>query len=70
MNDGAVIDATVGTLTDPFDDRHMGITAEEIAAKWQVTREDQDALTVESHRRAAQAIAKGYFNEQIVPIVV
>ncbi len=70
MNDGAVVDATVGALTDPFDDCHMGITAENMAAKWNVSREDQDALAVESHHRAAQALAKGYFKEQIVPIEV
>jgi acetyl-CoA C-acetyltransferase len=70
MNDGAVIDATVGALTDPFDDCHMGITAENIAGKWKVSREDQDALAVESHRRAAQAVANGYFKEQIVPIEI
>jgi acetyl-CoA C-acetyltransferase len=70
MNDGAVIDATVGALTDPFDDCHMGITAENVAGKWQVSREDQDALAVESHRRAAQAIDQGYFKEQIVPIEI
>jgi acetyl-CoA C-acetyltransferase len=70
MNDGAVIDATVGALTDPFDDCHMGITAENVAAKWKVSREDQDALAVESHRRAAQAIDKGYFKEQIVPVEI
>jgi acetyl-CoA C-acetyltransferase len=70
MNDGSLVDATVGALTDPFDDCHMGVTAENIAAKWQVSRTDQDALAVESHRRAAQAVAKGYFKEQIVPIEV
>ena len=70
MGDGAVVDATVGALTDPFDDCHMGITAENIAAKWRVSREDQDALAIESHRRAAQAVTKGYFKEQIVPIEV
>jgi len=70
MNDGAVVDATVGALTDPFDDCHMGVTAENVAAKWGVSREDQDALAVESHRRAAQAIARGYFKGQIVPIEV
>jgi acetyl-CoA C-acetyltransferase len=70
MNDGAVVDATVGALTDPFDDCHMGITAENIAGKWRVSREDQDALAVESHRRAARALANGYFKEQIVPIEV
>ena len=70
MNDGAVVDATVGALTDPFDDCHMGVTAENVAAKWGVSREDQDALAVESHRRAAQAIARGYFKGQIVPIEI
>jgi acetyl-CoA C-acetyltransferase len=70
MNDTAVIDATVGALTDPFDDCHMGITAENVAGKWRVSREDQDALAVKSHQRAAQAVAKGYFKEQIVPVEV
>jgi acetyl-CoA C-acetyltransferase len=70
MSDGAVVDATVGALTDPFDDCHMGVTAENVAAKWQISREDQDALAVESHRRAAQAVASGYFKEQIVPIEI
>ena len=68
MNDGAVVDAMVGALTDPFDDCHMGITAENVAAKWGVSRQDQDALAVESHRRAAAAIANGYFKEQILPL--
>ena len=70
MNDGAVVDAMVGALTDPFDDCHMGITAENVAAKWGVSREDQDALAVESHRRAAAAIANGYFKEQILPVEI
>ena len=70
MNDGAVVDAMVGALTDPFDDCHMGITAENVAAKWGVAREDQDALAVESHRRAAAAIANGYFKEQVLPLEI
>jgi acetyl-CoA C-acetyltransferase len=70
MGDGTYIDAMVGALTDPFDDCHMGVTAENVAARWGVTREDQDALAVESHRRAARAIAEGYFAEQILPIEV
>ena len=70
MNDGAVVDAMVGALTDPFDDCHMGITAENVAAKWGVSRQDQDALAVESHRRAAAAIANGYFKEQILPLEI
>jgi len=70
LNDGAVVDATVGALTDPFEDCHMGITAENVAAKWNITREEQDALAVESHRRAAAATAHGYFKSQILPITV
>jgi len=70
LNDGAVVDATVGALTDPFEDCHMGITAENVAAKWRITREDQDALAVESQRRAAAATARGYFKSQILPITV
>jgi acetyl-CoA C-acetyltransferase len=58
----------VGALTDPFDTVHMGITAENIAEKWKITREDQDAFAVESHRRAMNAIEKGYFKDQILPI--
>jgi acetyl-CoA C-acetyltransferase len=68
MNDGGVIDMMVGALTDPFDAVHMGITAENIAEKWKVTREQQDAFAVESHRRAINAIEKGYFKGQILPI--
>ncbi|NIR30662.1 MAG: acetyl-CoA C-acyltransferase family protein [Gammaproteobacteria bacterium] len=68
MNDGKVIDAMVGALSDPFDDCHMGVTAENIAEKWQITREEQDELAVESHRRAARATESGYFNDQILPI--
>jgi acetyl-CoA C-acetyltransferase len=68
MNDGKVLDAMVGALSDPFDDCHMGITAENVAAKWQISREDQDALAVESHRRAVAAIAEGRFKEQILPV--
>jgi acetyl-CoA C-acetyltransferase len=70
MNDGAVVDAMVGALTDPFQDCHMGITAENVAGKWGVSREDQDELAVESHHRAEAAIANGYFKEQIVPIEI
>src|SRR5918912_1145933 len=65
MNDTALVDAMVGALSDPFDDCHMGLTAENVAAKWGVSREDQDKLAAESHRRAAAAIANGYFKEQI-----
>jgi acetyl-CoA C-acetyltransferase len=61
-------DMMVGALTDPFDDCHMGVTAENVAGKWGISREDQDALAVQSHQRAAHATAEGYFKEQILPI--
>ena len=67
---GGVIDAMVGALTDPFDDCHMGITAENVADKWDISREQQDALAVESQQRAARAIEAGYFKDQIVPVEV
>ena len=69
MGDTKMIDSMVATLTDPFGVGHMGITAENLVTKWGITREEQDALAVESHRRAAAAIADGRFKSQIVPIV-
>src|SRR5260370_14028459 len=69
MGDGAMIDMMLGALQDPFHKIHMGVTAENIASKWGITREDQDRLAVESHNRAERATAAGYFKEQIVPIV-
>jgi acetyl-CoA C-acetyltransferase len=68
MNDGGFVDMMVGALTDPFDTVHMGITAENIAERWKISREQQDEFAVESHRRAINAIEKGYFKDQIVPI--
>ena len=68
MSDGNVIDMMVGALTDPFETVHMGITAENIATQWKITREQQDEFAVESHRRAVNAIDKGYFKEQILPV--
>ncbi|HKA45263.1 MAG TPA: acetyl-CoA C-acyltransferase family protein [Burkholderiales bacterium] len=68
MADSSVVDMMVGALTDPFDTVHMGITAENIADKWKISREQQDEFSVESHRRAVNAIEKGYFKEQILPI--
>jgi acetyl-CoA C-acetyltransferase len=70
MQDGQVIDAMVGALTDPFDDCHMGVTAENVAQDFGVSREDQDALAAESHHRAAAATEAGYFKEQITPVEV
>lgn len=70
MNDATLVDMMVGALSDPFDDVHMGITAENVARKYGVSREDQDALAAESHRRAQLAIDHGYFRAQIVPVPV
>ncbi len=70
MQDGVVIDAMVGALTDPFDSCHMAVTAENVSADYGVSRADQDALAAESHRRAAAAQQAGYFRDQIVPIEV
>jgi acetyl-CoA C-acetyltransferase len=68
MNDTTLVDAMVAALSDPFDDCHMGITAENVAKKFNVSRADQDKLAAESHRKAAAAIEKGNFKEQIVPV--
>ncbi len=68
MGDEPVIDAMTGALHDPFGHGHMGITAENIAAKFGLTREAQDEFALESHRRAANAVEKGYFKEQVVPV--
>ncbi|MEY4119622.1 MAG: hypothetical protein RLZZ472_12 [Pseudomonadota bacterium] len=70
MGDTKMIDLMVSTLTDPFGAGHMGITAENLATKWNITREEQDALAVESHRRATAAIAEGRFKSQITPITM
>jgi len=70
MNDGAAIDPMTGALSDPFDGCHMGVTAENVATDYHVSREDQDALAAESHRRAAAATAAGHFREQILPVEV
>jgi acetyl-CoA C-acetyltransferase len=68
LGDGKVVDMVVGALHDPFGHGHMGITAENIAARYQITRETQDEFSVESHRRAAAAIAEGRFKSQIVAV--
>jgi len=70
MGNAQAIDSMVAALSDPFDSCHMGITAENIAEKWGISREDQDALAVESHQRAARAIEAGYFKEQILPVEI
>jgi acetyl-CoA C-acetyltransferase len=68
LGDAKVIDMVVGALHDPFGGGHMGITAENIAARYEINRERQDAFSVESHRRAVAAQAAGYFKEQITPV--
>ena len=70
MGDTQAIDMMVAVLTDPFGVGHMGITAENLATKWQTSREEQDAFALESQQRAARAIAEGRFKSQIVPIVL
>jgi acetyl-CoA C-acetyltransferase len=70
MNDGVALDPMAGALSDPFDGCHMGVTAENVATDFHVSREDQDALATESHRRAAAATAAGYFKEQILPVEI
>src|SRR3954469_21925287 len=68
MGDAAVVDAMTGALHDPFGHGHMGVTAENIAAKYGFTREEQDQFAVESHRKAARAIEGGYFKSQILAV--
>jgi acetyl-CoA C-acetyltransferase len=68
MGDAAVVDAMTGALHDPFGHGHMGVTAENIAAKYGFTREQQDAFALASHEKASKAIAAGHFKSQIVPI--
>jgi acetyl-CoA C-acetyltransferase len=70
MGDATLVDMMVGALHDPFHTIHMGVTAENIAAKWGITRDDQDALAVESHNRAQRATQEGRFKGQIVPVML
>lgn len=70
MGDTQAIDMMVSVLTDPFGVGHMGITAENLATKWGISREEQDAFAVESQKRAAAARAAGHFKSQIVPITL
>jgi acetyl-CoA C-acetyltransferase len=70
MGDVPAVDHLVGVLTDPFGNGIMGITAENVAAKWRITRDQQDQFAAESQRRAASAIDAGRFAEQILPIEV
>lgn len=70
MGDVKMIDMMIGALSDPFGGGHMGITAENVAEKYGITREEQDAFALESQKRATAAIAAGYFKSQIVPVEI
>ncbi|PWJ86599.1 acetyl-CoA C-acetyltransferase [Pseudaminobacter salicylatoxidans] len=70
LGDAMAIDMVVGVLTDPFGNGHMGITAENVATRCGIAREEQDGFAVVSHRRAAAAIAEGRFRSQIVPVEI
>lgn len=70
MGDIKMIDMMIGALSDPFGGGHMGITAENVAEKYGITREEQDAFALESQKRATAAIAAGYFKSQIAPVEI
>jgi acetyl-CoA C-acetyltransferase len=70
MGDSKMVDMMMGALHDPFHTIHMGVTAENIAAKWGISRETQDALAVQSHNRAQKATEAGYFKTQIMPVML
>ena len=70
LGDATLLDFVTGALQDPFESIHMGITAENVAARYGITRAMQDALALESHKRAARAVAEGRFKTQIVPVSV
>ena len=68
LGNRTLVDGTIGILTDPFSGRHMGVTAETVAERFQVSREQQDAFAVESQRRASTDAAKAAFAEEITPV--
>lgn len=70
MGDIKMVDMMIGALSDPFGGGHMGITAENVAEKYSISREEQDAFALESQKRATAAIAAGYFKSQIVPVEI
>lgn len=69
MGDAVLYDMMAGALNDPLERVHMGVTAEHVAKRYSVSREEQDALALASHQRAEHAIRSGYFRSQIVPVV-
>ncbi|MDP5308509.1 beta-ketothiolase BktB [Paracoccus spongiarum] len=70
MGDQKMLDMMTGALTCPMGTGHMGVTAENVAAEHDISRQAQDAFALESQRRAAAAIAAGHFRDQIVPVEI
>ncbi|MDN5347058.1 MAG: acetyl-CoA C-acetyltransferase [Clostridia bacterium] len=70
MGHGVFEDGLITMLNDPFYNYHMGVTAENIAERFHITREEQDQFALQSHKKAARAIAEGKFKEQIIPIEI
>jgi len=70
MGDAKIIDMMLGALHDPFHTIHMGVTAENVAREFGISREQQDQTALESHQRASRAIQAGYFKDQIVPVTI
>ena len=70
MGDASLVDAVVGALTDPFNEIHMGVTAENVADSHGISRDAQDEFALESHRRAQAALEAGLFDDEVVPIEV
>lgn len=70
LGDRSLVDGTVGMLTDPFNNIHMGVTAENVARKYGVTRREQDEFALESQRRAASPEAQAAFAEEITPVEI
>ena len=68
MGDGQMIDSMTGALTCPMENYHMGVTAENVAQEWGISREEQDRLAALSHQRAEQATSEGRFASQIMPV--
>ncbi|WP_286888439.1 beta-ketothiolase BktB [Pseudoalteromonas sp. ESRF-bin5] len=70
MGNSVMLDELTTTLQDPWDNNPMGITAENVAEKYKISREEQDNYAAQSHNKAAKAIEKGLFKSQIVPIEI
>lgn len=70
MGDAKLVDMMLGALHDPFHTIHMGVTAENVAKEFGISREQQDQTALESHQRASRAIQAGYFKDQIVPVTI